>query len=104
MCLGGRMACAQRAPLSRFSSTHGAAHGQYVSQRELGLHINIIIIQHRRSKRWSILLSGVQLHPKTGSYLELESERVNVWSKLNIPIPDGSPHSWRERRVLLPNC
>jgi hypothetical protein len=46
MSLGRRMSRAELAPLFGLGSAHGAADGQYLSQREFpGFHDNII--QHR---------------------------------------------------------
>jgi hypothetical protein len=46
MCLGGRVSCAESAPLLWFRPAHRATDGHYLSQREIfGLHTDII--QHR---------------------------------------------------------
>jgi hypothetical protein len=56
MRLGGRMSRAKRALLFRHGCANGAADGQYLSSCRLpGFHS--IIVYHRHSKRWSILLS-----------------------------------------------
>jgi hypothetical protein len=130
MRLGARMSCAESALLFRLSSAHRARDGQYVSQREFGLHINIIQLPligemvnlALKASTWpqnGNLLGGNTnfgaLHQHYASILEhadfnvrvqtrTNAEFLGVWSELDTPIADASPHSWRKRCVLPVSC
>ena len=107
MSFGGRVSGAESALLFRFRPAHRAANRQYASQRELlGFHTNII--QHRQSKRWSILLLGVSIRPKTGIYLErisLAGDFADDQPSMVETSPASTPASlaFRKRRRIFPD-